>query len=144
MFFSRRIKKRFALKASKAKIFLAIGLVCLVLVGFNFTKELINKRKVDRQVNSLADQIASLERENSEISALIGEWQSGDKAEREARLKLGLRKPNESVVMIMRERATTSEANIIPSGAEIVGNVIKNQPHDASPNPILWWRYFFH
>lgn len=130
-------------------IFLLVCLIVLVLVVLGFVKEIINSHKISQKINDYNKQINQLERENSELDYLVNTWENSSQLEKVARLKLGLEKPGEKAVLIVRQTSTNgqeigSDVYIKPN-QEIVGKVIMsdNFNNQTTANPIKWWRYFF-
>ena len=110
-----------------------VGLLLVAVVAFNLVKETINRYRIDRQVNDLNNQIKDLQQQNSELNNLISSWSGSNQLEKEARLKQGLQKPGERVVLILRQNTSTSSG----SNLELL------TPAAEPSNPQKWWRYFF-
>ena len=128
-------------KISRKKIVAVISLVLLILFGLNLAKEPISRRQIDRQIRNLENEAKKLQSDNEQISSLIESWSNEDYSEKEARLKLGLQKPGERAVLILRgEESTTTDE--LDGDSERVGNILVPVDHKI-PNPIKWWRYFF-
>ena len=110
-----KYKKIISRYFSKSRI---VSTVCLILIFFfsvNLTKEIVNRHQIDRKIRQYEEQTAKLEKENKEISVLIDAWQNGRQLEKEARLKLGLKKPGENVVLISRNNGQAGEEKIMAS-----------------------------
>ena len=140
------MSKRFNKKIfTKFRIFIIICLVFLIIFITGLIKELFNRFQIDNQIRSLEQEITELDKENMEINSLINTWSTGSQLERQARLKLGLQKSNEKVVLIRRdENENDNNQSVIGPDSERIGNIIspKDKVNDT-PNPIKWWRYFF-
>lgn len=122
---------------SRAKITTFISLMVLVFFVYSLTREIVNRQQINQKIRNLEDEVKTLETKNYETANLLQGWQSDNQLEKEARLKLGLRKPGEQVVIINRDNApTSSQKNITPTGGA------KNI-NDKGSNPYLWWKYFF-
>ncbi|MEK7653117.1 MAG: septum formation initiator family protein [Patescibacteria group bacterium] len=128
-------------KISRTKIVAVISLVLLILFGLNLVKELISRRQIDRQIRNLENEARRLQSDNEQISSLIESWSNKDYSEKEARLKLGLQKPGERTILILRE-GEDAITNEIGGDSEKVGNILVPVEHEL-PNPVKWWRYFF-
>lgn len=128
---------------NRKKIIIAICVVVIFLIALNVVKEKFNQKKIDHQIANLEKEIYDIERSNLEIGKYIDNWERGGGAEKEARLKLGLKKPGESVIIINRS-STSTASNTISENAEIVGNIIREKPPQNDSNPAQWWRFFFH
>ena len=130
-------------KIPKSKILVVISGVAIALFLFGLVREKINSAKVEKEITNLENQIGSFERENGELSKLINEWQGSNRIEREARLKLGLKKPGENVVIIMKDDGGSSTVPRIREDSEIIANLVKNKETAGKSNPGKWWHYFF-
>jgi len=129
-------------KISRVKLVIIIGGVILVLLIFSLIKEMMSRRQIDQEISTLKNQIITLESENWEVANFINEWESGDQAEKQARIKLGLKKPNEKVVIITRQSPEDEKNPLVAGETEIVGHIVKTK-ENGTPNPVKWWRYFF-
>lgn len=119
----------------------------LLLLGFlavSFGREMIRSRSIAKDVARLQAQAASLEAKHLEITRLADTFQTEAFVEREGRLKLGLKKSGEEVVVIQSQSApmvaegTSSdppEGEVAEGGGETASSTISN--------PEKWWLYFF-
>ncbi len=87
----------------KIKLVVLVSVVLSFFLIFNLTKETINRRQINEKIRSLEGEVKSLESENFILADTLTEWQSGNRLEKEARLKLGLKKEGEKVIIINRE-----------------------------------------
>lgn len=104
-------------------LFLFFGLVSL---GREINRRLVLKK----EFSNLENQINLLEIENQQILKEIEQMQTDYFKERQARLKLGLQKPGEQVVVIQDNESAEVESKIKYLGKEI-------------SNFRFWWSYFF-
>ena len=78
-----------------------------------------------------------------DLSELKTAMQTESYIEREARLKLGLKKPGETVIVIQDE-ANVSATQTWSDPNDPLGYVIEgDQTNVAVANPQKWWYYFF-
>ncbi|TAK03817.1 septum formation initiator family protein [Patescibacteria group bacterium] len=112
----------------------AVNLGVLALLGAAFGREWMRNRDIRDQIADLQGKAAALEARNVRIGELATMLQTESAIEREARLKLGLKKPGESVVVVRRDEGTASAAD---RGA--------SEPVDPRgvANSSKWWAYFF-
>lgn len=104
-------------------LFLFFGLVSL---GREINRRLVLKK----EFSNLENQINLLEIENQQILKEIEQMQTDYFKERQARLKLGLQKPGEQVVIIQDNESAELESKIKYLGKKI-------------SNFRFWWSYFF-
>ncbi len=118
-----------------SKLAIVTELVILVLLGSALVKEILHKYQIENEINDLQAQIESLESRNGDLHTLLAYLNSDAYTEEQARLKLGLQKPGESVVAVLGASTDTeSEAAITQT--------TKNNEQDTIPNPKRWWNYF--
>ncbi|MEK9152772.1 MAG: septum formation initiator family protein [Patescibacteria group bacterium] len=120
----------------KLKRVLALNALLFAFVGWGVSGEYARGRSLEVEISRLQRAADDLQAKNTEIGALSERFLRPDMIEREARLKLGLQRPGESVI-IVKESPTASVASFstgvasAPAG-ERVSNMRK------------WWAYFLH
>ncbi|MCX6745390.1 MAG: septum formation initiator family protein [Candidatus Parcubacteria bacterium] len=112
-----------------SKFFLIGCLVIFFVILFGLAKGTIKNHQVSGEIKDLEDQIQSLSRQNQEFSQLIEFLKSDAYVEQEAKLKLGLKKTGENLVVIPQPAT-----NLLAS---------KNEVDKGLFNPVKWWAYFF-
>ena len=117
------------------RTFLIINLVILFLVTLSFGREFVRNYEIDKEIGNLEKRASSLESQNQEILELAERLNTDDYLEQEGRMRLGLKKPGENVVII-------SEPEDITVPVQELGDVPASQENNDS-NPRLWWEYFF-
>ena len=114
--------------SSKALTYLLILLLFFGLVSLG--KEINRRLVLKKEFSNLENQINLLEIENKQILKEIEQMQTDYFKERQARLKLGLQKLGEQVVIIQDNEPTEAESKIKYLGKKI-------------SNFRFWWSYFF-
>lgn len=115
-------------------------IVCLVIVSFitfYITKESSKKKQIQNEIAALQKEAEKIGRENADIRDKIAYLQSKDYQEREAKDKLNLQNPNETLVVI--------KPNTVKEAAPPKEEPSKPLPPmpPSGPNYIKWWNYFF-
>lgn len=105
--------------------------VAAALSGAGFVREYLRSWQIDGEIRSLQAESERLQVRNFQISSLEASLQDGDYLEREARLKLGLRKEGEQVVVLRKEDAP-APSQAVPIAAQDPG----------WSNPKKWWTLF--
>lgn len=105
--------------------------VLAVLSGAGFGREYLRSRQIDAEIRSLKEEADRLQVRNFQVSSLEASLQNGEYLEREARLKLGLRKEGEQVVVLRKEEAPTASPAVQAAAQE-----------PAWSNPKKWWTLF--
>gem|GEM_PF-219740 len=119
-----------------SKLVVIFELILLVGLGLAVGREMIRRHQIQSQIQSLEDQAVALEKQNAELSDLINVISTPNYQEEQARLKLGMQKPGESVVAVL---GVDTEKVTSPSAAQEHSNQTTG---DARSNPQRWLDYF--
>lgn len=108
----------------------------VIVFSIAIIRELINGHTVRQQVKRLQDQVAVEQQRQRQLQDLIDYLGSPTFQEQEARLKLGLKKQGEQVIVVP---GTNSPTNATTSDLNTSGN------SSLTPltHPQRWWQYFF-
>ena len=112
----------------QSRIFLVILLIMTVVSFMRLISEVTRRAKINTEIDRLKTEILSLENEREALSSLIHYLNTDAYIEEQARKKLNLSKPGESVVIINDQGAR-----------QLVADRSLTRQHTVS----LWWRYFF-
>jgi len=112
-----------------SKFFLIFCVIAFLAVLFYLAKGTIRTYKVNTEIAELEQEIAHLENQNDGLAQLISYLKSDTFIEQEAKLKLGLKKPGENLVVIPQMGETQKIDTEKTSGEQT--------------NPAKWWAYFF-
>jgi cell division protein FtsB len=121
-----------------SRTFLLINLLVLAFLVFSFSREFLRDYSLRQEIAELEAEEADLKSENSDLAALMDSIQTETYIEREARLKLGLVKPGENVIVL-------PDSSIVGPGGAAGVLAAPPAPEDlaAVANPRKWWYYFF-
>lgn len=100
-------------------------------------RELVNGHQVRQQVQRLQHQVASEQQRQSQLQDLIDYLGSPTFQEQEARLKLGLKKTGEQVIVV----PATNNPVAGSSGSTTTESV--DSTGQTTSRPQRWWKYFF-
>lgn len=117
--------------SNRLGLLVAALVVLAALSGAGFLREYFRSRQIDAEILSLKEESQRLQVRNFQISSLGASLQNGEYLEREARLKLNLRKDGEQVVVLRKNDAPS----VSPSVQALA------QDPDWS-NPRKWWTLF--
>jgi len=136
-FISRLIQWRFLI---------VVNVVIIVFLGLTFGREYFRSREIQSEISKLQTQADTLAARNIALSELQTAIQTESFIEREARLKLGMKKPGEEVVVIQ-------EGKVEEGIEDLDGPEVKSDPLDLVlddqagqlriANSTKWWYYFF-
>lgn len=121
----------------RSTAFFVVNIAVLLLVGVSTLRESYRGWSVDREIHALEAQADTLEGRKMELQQLAESLQSPERAEVEARRRLGWQKPGERVVITGETVAPTAD-DAIPSVALASDRV------QTPTNPERWFDYFFH
>ncbi len=125
----RRKNKQIFSNLIFSKFFLIFCLVVFFVILFGLAKGTIKNYQVNSEIKDLEGQIQSLTKQNQSFSQLIEFLKSDAYIEQEAKLKLGLKKSGEYLVVI--------------PGLESSAPAKSSNEDENLSNPLKWWKYFF-
>lgn len=138
----RRYKKLINRHFSRSQLIITICIIIAIFLSTSLIKEIINRHQIDEKIKQYKIDVSRLETENTEISQFIDSWTTSRQLEKEARLKLGLRKPGENVVLVLRDNNQNNNNTIAPN-SEVLGGVVVENNNLNIPNYKKWWLFFF-
>lgn len=127
--------KNFIKKLLGSKVFLFFIVLALIGLVISLGQESYRKYQLTKEINGLKSEIERLEGKNQQMADLMEYFQEGSYLEKEARLKLNLKKPGEKVVVI-------SQTAGVEVDKRIVGET-ENEVSNETTNLWKWWEYFF-
>lgn len=105
--------------------------VAALLAGAGFAREALRTRQIDREIRALKEEAESLRVHNFQVSSLQASLESGEFLEREARMKLGLQKTGEQVVVLRKDAPHVTNADAPATELAVEWSNAKK-----------WWNYF--
>ncbi len=112
-----------------SKFFLVFCLFILIIILVGVVNGTVKNYKVNSEVAGLQTEIARLEKQNQDFGQLVKYLNSDIFIEQEAKLKLGLKKEGENLVVIPDQA--------LPTQTDTQKDV------QVLSNPAKWWAYFF-
>lgn len=131
---TKKNKKRAFLKS---KLIIIFAIIILITFSIALTREIIRKLEINSEIAGLENEINKLEDQNTELADLIEYLNSTSWQEKEARNKLNLQAPGESVIAIIDNSIIEESTN----GDN--GNDIADNQGNKTSNPQKWFKYFF-
>jgi len=127
-----------------SRTFLLVNLLFLGLLIFSFGREFARNYTIQQEISELEAEKTFLEAKNSDIVTLMNSVQTETYIEREARIKLGLSKPGEKVMIV----PDFNNINLTSNEAEDKNSVdyleqIPATDLSSIANSLKWWYYFF-
>jgi cell division protein FtsB len=113
-----------------SKFFVVFCLFVFIFILFGLAKGTLKSHKVNAEVDQLQTEINRLEAQNQDFDQLVKYLNTDTFIEQEAKLKLGLKKANENLV-------------IIPDSEIPVKGAVNSEDIENKSNPAKWWAYFF-
>lgn len=124
------------------RLWFLAGLLVFLLLFFGLTKEIVNRRQVNKKISDYREKIIELQTENNALNDKIANWDKSGELELNARIKLGLEKPGEKTIVINRP-ASSTESLVISGKQKVINLTHSIDPDDDLPNTAKWWKYFF-
>jgi len=110
----------------KNRFFVVITIIILVYLIISSIKSVLELRKTGQMVGEYEQELEAVKKQNQELKERLNEVKKPEFIEREAREKLGLGKPGESIVIMPK---------------------ITIMPEKKKEKPLAnwekWWRLFF-
>ncbi|MBI4434502.1 septum formation initiator family protein [Candidatus Uhrbacteria bacterium] len=113
-----------------SKALLAVVCAAIIMTVGAMIREGQRRNMVAKEIRAMQDEVTRLEQQRNRLSDLIRAAESPEFLEREARLRLGLQKPGESVLIVPEAAGGANE-----SGA--------STSQEPPSNPRRWWRHIF-
>lgn len=112
----------------------AIGLFA-VLFFFGFMKAFLQDYAIRKEISALEREKAQLEQNKLNLLDRLQDIKSDSFVEKQARLKFGLQKPGESVILFNTVNGTLDKS-ATSTTERTMGKTLSNVSS--------WWQYFFH
>ena len=125
------------------RLLLVVNLLVIVFLGLALSREVVRSRSINAQIAQLQAQADELAAQNIDLSQLRTAMQTESYIEREARLKLGMKKPGETVVVVQEGTGADRRVGEIADARDPLDLVLDGQEKIAVANPMKWWYYFF-
>jgi cell division protein FtsB len=125
-------KNQKIIKIFSSRWFTLLVLAIIFLIGVAFYKDYQNQKDINQELDSLQANIEGLEGKKVELSKLIDILETSNYVEREARQRLGLKKPGEKVISVPEN--ARPEPKVLGAATELA---------PGRPAPLQWFDYFF-
>ncbi len=102
-----------------------LGVVVAIYIGFYLVQTVMRNYQLQKQITDLKVQISDLQIEQDQLKYKIAYYQTDGYKEKEARAKLGLQAPGESVI-------------VLPRGANAPTDTQVSKPQDKKSNWQQW------
>lgn len=122
------------------RLLIAAAIILIGWVVFVSSKQIQRNRHIQEEVAALETEAQSIRRENETLSERISYLSSSDFREQEAKEKLGLKKAEETFVVIKPAPVYQQTENI---ANETARDISANSANMETPNYKKWWKIFF-
>lgn len=126
----RRRNKSIEKQLWDSPLFIIILLVIIFFAALGIVKTFVKSQKIKAETAELQDKVVELKKENQDLASQKQYYSSPYFVEKEARLRLNMRKPGEKVVFIQHED-------------EINYKEQRKLNNEFLVNFLDWWDYFF-
>jgi len=118
------MESNFFARLLRSPFFFAIILVIFLFSAWSLVNEYARRQKIQNQIQTEQAEIERLKKENQTLSDLIDQLRTNDYVEQEARSKLNLSKPGESLIVVEDPTSTAATGQ-------------------QQPIWLKWWNLFF-
>ncbi|MFH1460862.1 MAG: septum formation initiator family protein, partial [Patescibacteria group bacterium] len=112
----------------------------LIVLAVSAGRESYRKYQLTQEIDSLKSEIEKIEGNNQQLANLMDYLKQESYLEKEARLKLNLKKPGEKVVIFSDQPDEQLENTDSQTSPE---NTLQEQTKEKTANYWKWWEYFF-
>ena len=130
MIIKKKKKKGIVSKIFSFNLFLMGSVLVVVFLGTGLGKEFYRDYQIEQEIDSLQNDIATVEKDNYKLSQLIEYYKTDEYKEAEARKRFSLKKEGESVV-------------VVKSNPRVLGDFDIMEENKNLPNYVKWWNHFF-
>jgi len=123
-------------KLLKSKLFFVFLIPIVLTLLFGIFQNFYYRYKVQSDLNKLNNEVALLNEQKNDLEKLIDYYKNESNIEKEARLRLNLKKEGERAVIILPRATSTSESGESFSGVGGIGI-------EELPNYRQWWYFLF-
>lgn len=129
---------------TKRKLWIqGIIVIAVILIGwavFVSSQQIERNRRIQAEVSALVTEAAKIRRENETLAEKISYYASADFREQEARRTLGLKKAEETVVVI---KPAPEERQKEDDRSTEIRETVQSDTVPAMANYKKWWKLFF-
>ena len=138
--------KIFIKKLLSSKVFLFLISLILIALVTSLGRESYRKYLLVKEINQLKADIEQMEGKSQQLANLMEYFKEESYLEKEARLKLNLKKPGEEVVIVSEHSNTDPEVSLTSEqGSEEQKDIGTSsvEVNKETTNYWKWWEYFF-
>jgi len=137
-----RTDRSFIQRLIRWRYLVVVNLIVVLFLSMSLGREVVRNSTIDAEISALETEAEELTARNIEISELKTAMQTESFIEREARLKLGMKKPGETVVVVQDD--VPQQEQLTDDAYDPLGYVMgMEESREVVANPTKWWYYFF-
>lgn len=126
------------------RVLLAVNMFLMAAIFVSLGREVILNHRVADEITRLQKEADVLSQRNTDLEAWKSAFQTETALESEARLKLGLKKPGETLVIVQGSNDSSVDTTE-ESPTPLVLGAASDSPSNTESlaNAQKWWYYFF-
>ena len=124
-------------KLIRSRIFFIFFTPILLALIVGIFQKLYYRYEIKGELGKLNVEIADLNKQKEDLNQLVDYYKNESNLEKEARVRLNLKKEGEKVVIILPQATSTNKNGETISSPETAENI------ENFPNYKQWWYYFF-
>jgi cell division protein FtsB len=134
----------FLKKLFQWRLFFVVNVLLILFLGVTLGRDYLKTHEIQKEINDLQSEAGSLQAKNLSMTELQTAIQTESYIEREARLKLGMKKPGENVVIFTSPPTSQPlDAQQQQDPSDPLQLVLDPQEPTRVANASKWWYYFF-
>lgn len=128
----------------KWRLLFVVNVLLILFLSVTLGRDFLKTREIQKEIDALQTQADELVAKNFSVSELQTAIQTQSFIEREARLKLGMKKPGEKVIVFTNDQVIGKDvSNNSDNDSDPLGLVLDTQEQESIANSTKWWYYFF-
>lgn len=120
-------------KILKSKLTFLILIPIVLALLFSIGQRIYDQYQAKIELNRLVEQREILKKQKSDLENFVGYYNDKNNLEKEARIRLNVKKPGENVVVVLPQSTSTGKSGRLSSVSET----------KSLPNWKQWWYFFF-
>lgn len=135
--------KNFIKKLLSSKLFLFCLSLTLIALAISVGRESYRRAQLTKEIDKLKLETERLEGKKYQLSELLDSFKEESYLEKEARLKLNLKKPGEKVVILPQSERKDSSVSTQKEINSTSLELSSDKSAEEESNLWKWWEYFF-
>ena len=138
-----RSRNSFVQRIIKWRFLSIVNVLLILFLSIALGREIVRSQDIQKDIDALQAEADELATKNLAMKEFRTAMQTESFIEREARLKLGMKKPGEKVVIVKEAQEIDETEEVVENPDDPLGLVIDSESAPQLANTTKWWYYFF-